>query len=312
MNLTKKTILIVTSVSVALISVLLFLYITGSAQDNSATAQENKIGLKNINNTNASSKIKGKDIYGKYCVACHGINGNGQGLQAYRLKVKPTDFTSGMFKFKSTSYGTPPTADDIITTLKLGVRTTSMLPQWQLSNQQMKSVAEYVLSFSKQNIKTAKPIQVPGAPEKSRTILEKGKKLFQSNCATCHGTDGKGDGVLAKSLKDYKQNPSLPANLTLRPLKRANTSSRLYLVIATGIEGTPMPPFQNSLKPKDIWAIDYYVQSLKSGKQYSSNRNGMGMMGGMMGKNNKLVGEENIGMQIDMAAGHAWMMGKKK
>lgn len=255
----------------------------------------------------AANTITGKDIYYKYCVTCHGANGQGDGPEAYKLNTKPTDFTSGNIKFKSTPYGTPTTVNDVITTLKLGVRTTAMLPQLQLSNQQMKSVAEYVLSFSKQDIITAKPIQIPEAPEKTQTILEKGKKLYQNNCATCHGADGKGEGILAKSLKDYKQNPISPANLTLRPLKRANTPSSLYLVIATGIEGTPMPPFQNAFKPENIWAIDYYVQSLKSGRQYSSNRNGMGMMGGMM--KHKFAGEEFKGIRIDMAAARAWMMG---
>jgi len=310
MNLTKKTVLVITSFFIILIAVV-FLFNNTSIVNNTVAVRNNKDDLY-TNSINTNSKIKGEKIYNQYCVACHGVNGNGQGPKVNRLKVKPTDFTSGIFKFKSTSYGTPPTNNDIISTLKLGVRTTSMLPQWQLSDQQMESVAEYVLSFSKQNLKTVMPILIPDAPEKTQTILEKGKELYQKNCATCHGAGGKGDGLIAKSLKDYKQNPIFPSNLTLRPLKRANTPSRLYLVIAAGIEGTPMPPFQNVLKPKDIWAIDYYVQSLKSGKRYSSSRNGMGMMGGMMGMSNKLVGEESKGMQIDMAAGRAWMMGMRK
>ncbi|VAX24843.1 hypothetical protein MNBD_IGNAVI01-474 [hydrothermal vent metagenome] len=295
--------------SILLIST--FLIITACTK--SAPKKSINSGIPLTKDITAPNKLLvGKKIFDNYCIACHGSNGKGDGPESYRLNTKPTDFTSGNIKFKSTPYDAPATVEDIITTLKLGVRTTAMLPQLQLSNQQMQSVAEYMLSFSKQDIKTVNLIPVPEAPEKTRTILEKGKKLYQNNCATCHGADGKGDGILAKSLKDYKQNPISPANLTLRPLKRANTLSRLYLVIAAGIKGTPMPPFQNAFKPKDIWAIDYYVQSLKSGKQYSSNRNGMGMMGGgMMGgmMKHRFVGEEVKGMRIDMAAARAWMMG---
>jgi len=36
---------------------------------------------------------KGKKVYKKYCTKCHGKKGNGGGLMAKDLKVKPRDFT---------------------------------------------------------------------------------------------------------------------------------------------------------------------------------------------------------------------------
>ncbi|GBD88276.1 Cbb3-type cytochrome c oxidase subunit FixP [bacterium BMS3Abin03] len=252
--------------------------------------------------------ITGEDIYNNYCIACHGTNGKGDGSEAYRLNIKPTDFTSGYIKFKSTPYGTKPTIDDIISTLKLGVRTTAMLPQLQLSSSQMDTVASYIISFMPKDQKRGKPIEISNAPPMNETLLKEGEKLFQTNCVSCHGKDAKGNGLLSKELIDYKKNPIHPPDLTLRPLKRANTTERMYLIISTGIEGTPMPSFQQVLKPRERWAIVDYVESLKSGYR-SSNNNGMmgGMMGGMM--KHRSVGEEFKGMQIDMAAARAWMMG---
>ncbi len=69
-----------------------------------------------------------------------------------------------------------------------------------------------------------------------------------------------------------------------------------------------MVAYSGVIKPGDIWALIYYIDSVKK-EERPSNGKGMmggGMMGGMMG--HRLVGEEYIGVRIDMAAGHAWMM----
>ncbi|NOY49715.1 MAG: c-type cytochrome [Chlorobi bacterium] len=259
----------------------------------------------NTNNLNSPNNllVQGRNIYDKYCVACHGVDGKGDGPEAYRLNTKPTDFASGKIKFKSTPYGAMPEKSDIIATLKLGVRTTAMLPQWQLTGRQMNAVASYVISLMPKNQKKEKAIEISDAPAMSDTLLSTGKSLFEINCASCHGKDAEGNGPLSKKLTDYRQNPIVPPNLTLRPLKRANTQKRMFVIISTGVEGTPMPPFQYSLKPEQRWAIVGYVESLKSHYRSSNNH---GMMGRMM--KHRFVGEESKGMKIDMAAARAWMM----
>lgn len=47
-------------------------------------------------------------LYLKYCSACHGSDGNGQGPYADRFRTRPTDFRRGLFKFKSTLDGMEP------------------------------------------------------------------------------------------------------------------------------------------------------------------------------------------------------------
>ncbi len=261
----------------------------------------------------SDSLSDGRQIYDAYCAACHGNKGDGQGAYAYEMKIKPTDFTSGIYKFKSTPYGTLPTVDDIISTLKLGVRTTAMIPQLQLNKVQMHEVAKYVLSFAPKEEKIGAPINIPPKPEVINSLISSGKKLFDVNCVSCHGKDAKGDGPSAKKLVNYKGKPILPANLTYKPLKRANSPEWIYKIINNGIEGTPMISYFGVIKPKDIWDVVYYIDSIPKENLASKNRGGMmggmnGMMGGMMGRG--FVGEEYIGMRIDMAAAHAWMMGR--
>lgn len=282
------------------------LLILGNVRTGYRTENSNKY-VEKIKTTDLKIR-QGEKIYERYCIACHGTGGKGDGPEAYQLETKPTDFTSGNIKFKSTPYGTLPVENDIVSILKSGVRTTAMLPQLQLNDEQMHDIAAYIMSLMPKDQKTGKPIDISKAPSLNTRLLEKGKKLFQTNCISCHGTDAKGNGPLSKTLMDYKQHPVHPADLTLRPLKRANTPERMYRIISTGIEGTPMPPFLQVLKSKERWAVVDYVESLKSG-YVSSNNNEMmgGMMKGMM--KHRFVGEEFKGMRIDMAAARAWMMG---
>lgn len=292
------------SIVVALLAIVILyaIFILGNTEHNSIFFKQNE-KVRNEKIFLGKNK-EGEKIFDTYCVACHGTDGKGDGPEAYQLITKPTDFTSGNIKFKSTPYGTLPVENDIVSTLKLGVRTTAMLPQLQLSEEQMNDAAAYVISLMPKDEKAGKPIEIGKTPAVNNELLKAGKKLFDANCVSCHGDDAKGDGPLANKLTDYRQNTLHPADLTLRPLKRANTPEWMYRIISTGIEGTPMPPFLQVLRSEERWAIVDYVESLKSG-YVSSNNNGM--MGGMM--KHKFVGEEFKGMRIDMAAARAWMMG---
>ncbi len=39
----------------------------------------------------------GNELYGHYCIPCHGIKGDGTGFNAYKLIVKPANHTDGKF-----------------------------------------------------------------------------------------------------------------------------------------------------------------------------------------------------------------------
>jgi len=86
-----------------------------------------------------------------------------------------------------------------------------------------------------------------------------GKKIYDENCAQCHGATGKGDGSGRASM-----NPKtpLPANFTdperiggLSPFKVFNTAS-------FGIEGTAMASFA-ALSEEQRWEVAFYIFSLR-------------------------------------------------
>jgi cytochrome c oxidase cbb3-type subunit 2 len=242
----------------------------------------------------------GERVYFESCAACHGARGDGQGPQAIRLVTKPRDFTSGLYKFRSTPSGSLPLVADIRRTIKEGVRTTSMLPQLHLTESEISAVAEYVKNFSArfEREQPAAAVEIPPVPPLTPELISTGKSLYgDAGCAECHGPDGRGDGPSAKGLKDHRDIPAIPADLTLRPFKSGQRPEDLYRSIATGLDGTPMPSYNSVLSTEEQWALVGYIFSI------ATRQRPRGMMG--------LVAEEVQGMMIDMPAAMATMRGHR-
>jgi cytochrome c oxidase cbb3-type subunit 2 len=240
----------------------------------------------------------GAIIYRENCAACHGAKGDGKGPEADRLKTKPRDFSTGIYKFRSTPSGSMPLDRDIFKTITRGVRATSMLAQLQLSEHERWAVVHYLKSFS-ERFKGERPgqaIVVPPTPSANSKLIARGKSMYEAaGCAQCHGPDGKGDGPSATGLKDDWGNPISPSDLTLKPFKSGPNPEDLYRTISTGLNGTPMPAYADAFSAKDRWALVSYILSIATHERPRM----------MMG----LVGEEVEGMRIDMRAAMAGMMG---
>jgi cytochrome c oxidase cbb3-type subunit I/II len=261
-------------------------------------AEERRYGISQV--ARAEELALGEKVYRENCAACHGEKGDGKGPQADRLKTKPRDFTTGIYKFRSTPSGSLPLDDDIFRTISRGVRGTSMLAQLQLSEEERRAVARYVKTFSQRfkKQKLGQPISISQKPREDREFIALGKTLYKdAGCDSCHGPDGKGDGPSAESLKDSWGFPIQPADLTLKPFKSGPQPEDLYRTLSTGLDGTPMPSYSSSLTPKEEWALVFYVFSI------ATKEKPRGMMG--------LVGEETQAMMIDMRAAMAGMMGER-
>ena len=79
-----------------------------------------------------------------------------------------------------------------------------------------------------------------------------GARAFAQNCAVCHGSDGKGDGPLARSL------PIAPADLTAAHIY-GHLPGDLYWTIGHGVPGTPMPAFAAVLDAQTRWSLIDFI-----------------------------------------------------
>ncbi|MDP2603928.1 MAG: cytochrome c [Deltaproteobacteria bacterium] len=247
----------------------------------------------------AQSEIKvGEKLYLENCAACHGQKGDGKGPEANRLKTKPRDFTTGNYKFRSTPSGSLPLDDDIFRSISRGVRTTSMLAQLHLSEEERWAVTRYIKTFSERfkSEKPRKPISIPAKPSFNAKLVALGKVTYEeAGCGQCHGPRGRGDGPSANELKDESGNSIIPTDLTLKPFKSGSNPQDLYRTVSTGLNGTPMPSYAEALAPGERWAVVSYLLSI------ATRDRPRGMMG--------LIEEESEGMRIDMQAAMAGMMG---
>ncbi len=89
--------------------------------------------------------------------------------------------------------------------------------------------------------------------------LKSGMMIYNDNCQSCHGTQGKGDGILAASLDPGPTNFHDPA--TLKNL----TAVQAYNVAKLGLEGTAMRSF-TELSEAELWDVSFYIMSLSHQK----------------------------------------------
>src|SRR5438067_7545502 len=61
--------------------------------------------------------MAGWDLYDRYCLACHGVAGDGQGPAAPYNWGAARSFVAGEYKWRSAAIGQPPTDDDLKTTI---------------------------------------------------------------------------------------------------------------------------------------------------------------------------------------------------
>ncbi|MFM8321878.1 MAG: c-type cytochrome [Chloroflexota bacterium] len=91
--------------------------------------------------------------------------------------------------------------------------------------------------------------------------LARGARLYEVNCAFCHGPAGKGDGSIAEELARK------PKDLTGAPAQ-ALSDGDLFMIISNGLKAVPgfkggMPALRENTTVADRWDIVNYIRSLQ-------------------------------------------------
>lgn len=234
---------------------------TALAADDADDAQQQRLRMQFY--------FQGRHLFESQCAPCHGERGRGDGPWAEYMTTKPRNFRSGIFKFRTTPLGKLPTADDLRRTIRSGISGTAMPTFQKLSDRDITSLIVYLQGFSK-NWKDAElqaeALQLPELPAWFRDTdqlaknADAGATKFAQLCSTCHGPKGKGDGIAAKGLIDFWENPIVPADLTNEHHKSGDAPTDLYRTIATGLNGTPMIGFADTLSEEVIWNLVAFIK----------------------------------------------------
>ncbi|KYG66958.1 hypothetical protein AZI86_08010 [Bdellovibrio bacteriovorus] len=90
-------------------------------------------------------------------------------------------------------------------------------------------------------------------------LIAYGQKVFQTNCAMCHGAEGKGDGAAGAAL-----NPK-PRNLVEGKWTQGGGDIAHFKVLQNGIKGTSMASYGH-FKAADRWALVHFIESITQNK----------------------------------------------
>lgn len=264
----------------------LFLFVSCSKK----TFVEDKVFAGGIH-VSAGKLNAGEQIYKEYCMACHGVKGDGKGPSHKGMKVPPRDFTLGIYKFGQVASGDLPHDRHFYDLLTHGLNGTAMLP-WGLSDGQMDAVVQYIKTFApkvwegkdkelgEEIIATKDPF---GEAHKSAAI-QKGKEVYHAvaNCQSCHRAyvsleeyssinkkvNNEAIDELDEDFYQTKQQETeygymnVPPDFTWHRIRSAKTVEHLYIRLSAGVGGTAMPAWKDTITDEEIWAVSYYVKSL--------------------------------------------------
>lgn len=215
--------------------------------------------------------LHGHFVYMKNCVFCHGRRGDGRGDMGLTVKPAPRDFTTGIFKYRSTPSGSLPTDEDLMRVVREGIGDTAMPSFSAIPARDVRAVVQYVKTFSakwRHSENYAEPIALPPKPEwfnDAQAVVTKasaGKKVFAVSCSPCHGASGDGRGTAA-NLNDSWGNPIVPRDLARAYIRSGRRLEDIYRVLVTGIDGTPMPSFADSTTPEQRWELVAFIAELR-------------------------------------------------
>jgi mono/diheme cytochrome c family protein len=118
-----------------------------------------------------------------------------------------------------------------------------------------------VLAMSATLVAQPKPWTVPAIFNSMKNPVAKGDAsnkaglaVYTKNCASCHGKAGLGDGVKARSLKQF------PGDFSKADFQNQTDGDHFY---KTKIGRGEMPKYEGKLTDDDIWNTVNYMRTFK-------------------------------------------------
>lgn len=222
-----------------------------------------------------------------HCAACHGAEGDGNGLGARHLFPRPRDLRWEFSRLVSTDNGVP-TLDDTVAVLRRGVPGTSMPAYDDLEEDELRLLAEEVHRLRREGLRErlihvlelqgeevieddveesvdlltspGNAIEVPPIGPATPSSLVRGKETYvEVGCTKCHREDGA--GVAGEVWHDERGFPVRARDLACESFKGGQDATSVYLRIVAGMPGSPHPA-TSGLSPERLAEVVQFCLSL--------------------------------------------------
>lgn len=247
-----------------------------------------------------STLALGQTTYLEYCIQCHDKEGKGNGPSSIGLLPPPRNLTQGLYKFPWVAYGELPHDEDFARIIRHGLKGSAMLP-WDISDERLDAVILYIKTFAPQvwevkdavlGTKLALPADPFGDTYRHQAIV-KGKKVFHitAACTQCHrgyatkaeitewnkemGGSAEVDATFYNlKTQDGEYNYKvLPPDFTYHELRSITDVPSIVQRLMYGVTGSGMPGWKDVVTDEELWALAYYVDSLRQLKNDLPKRN---------------------------------------
>ena len=102
--------------------------------------------------------------------------------------------------------------------------------------------------------RTVPPVDIFKMKDATDELIQKGKELYTTNCASCHNETGAGGGPAAVGMNPAPRNFTSPDGW-----KNGRTLSAIYTTLEEGIEGSSMISY-NFLTPQDRISLAHFIR----------------------------------------------------
>lgn len=234
--------------------------------------------------TVAELGMSGAQLYQRFCAACHGAHGRGDGLPAGVLEPPARDFGKGRFSLVSTDNGNPTDAD-LDRLLVRGMPGSAMPSFAWLAPADRQRVLAYVrglteaaraealveragkdgldpataLQRARAELRPGTPIAEPDASADPVALAQRGAQLYAKHCALCHDEQGTGRRPVAQG--DGKLVVRWARDFTSGVLRGGSSPRDLASRIVAGMPASAMPPTEG-LSDRDLAALVAHVRKL--------------------------------------------------
>jgi mono/diheme cytochrome c family protein len=183
----------------------------------------------------AHSIARGAVLYVGYCAPCHGRGGDGDGPVTEVLALRPRDLRDSQVVARSSDR-------ELIDRLLTG-EPLRAVPRRNPEAENLS--ATELLAY------------IPTLATADWDLLRAGRLVYEDACAPCHGTDGRGHGVL------LFLSPGPPGDLLLARERLSDATLAAFVHHGSGA----MPAMEEAFAPGEVRAVIAYIRHLSTGAQ---------------------------------------------